>query len=80
MLVKGGGLRRKAASQRGPAGRHSASLPHGGATARTESHLRVQGCGGHGKNMLIAFPKEPTAHVERRKGTPAPSNHAADSL
>lgn len=38
----------------------SASLPHGGSTAGTESHVRVQGCGGHGRNTLVAFPKEPT--------------------
>lgn len=31
--------------------------------------LRVRGFGGHEKNTLVTFPKEPTAHVGRRRGT-----------
>lgn len=52
-----------------------AVLFHCGPTAQTGSHLRVPGCGVHGKNTLIPFSKEPTAQVERRTRTPVPSHH-----
>ena len=76
LLVKGGQVgRRENRASVAPQAAASAVLFLCGSTAWTESDLGV-----HGENMLVLFSKEPTAQLERRKGTPVPSDQTEDSL
>lgn len=75
VLVKGHQVRGERGASVALQAATSAALFHCGSTAQTESRLGVQGYGGRGKNTLIPFSEEPTALLERRMGTPGPSNH-----